>query len=384
MTSALSQVLVKPAGADCNLRCEYCFYLEKAALYPSSRRRMSARVLDALVRQMMTGGAPAVAFGWQGGEPTLMGLEFFRQAVRAQRRHGTPGQLVSNSLQTNGVLVDDGWARFLAEHRFLVGLSIDGPETLHDAHRTTRRGDGSWSMACRAAATLLEHGVEANALVLLSSASAGRVREIWEALEGLGLRHFQFIPCLEWDRGEPGRWAPYALSPADYGEILCELLDLWLAGFENGVPGTYVRWFEALLFRYVGLEPPLCSLREVCGSELVVEHNGDVYSCDFHVTDRWRLGNVLTDDLATLLDGSRQREFGERKRTLPAKCGACRWLSRCRGGCPKDRDRNPEDPGGLNPYCPAYKRVFEKADPHLRRIAEEWKRRTAPLEVDRP
>jgi uncharacterized protein len=211
--------------------------------------------------------------------------------------------------------------------------------------------------------------------VVLTDRSVGRIPGIWQSLKDLGLRHFQFIPCLEWAPGGK-EWAPFSLLPEDHGRVLCELFDLWLGEFRDGVPGVFVRLFEALLFGYVGLEFPLCTLRETCGQDLVVEHNGDVYACDFYVEPAWKLGNVLADDLGDLLNGSRQREFGARKARLPAACGECRWLRFCHGGCPRERDHDPAG-RGENPYCPSYRAFFEHADPHLRRLAQEWRRRSA-------
>ena len=377
MTSPpVSQVLLKPAGADCNLGCTYCFYLGKKDLYPRRRRRMGDEVLDAVCRQLLGGGAPSVSFGWQGGEPTLMGLPFFERAVACQRRHARPGQVVSNTLQTNGLLLDDPWCAFLRRYRFLVGLSIDGPLDLHDAYRVGTNGAGSFARVARAAARLACHGVETNALVVLTDRSVDRVEDIWRTLVELGLRHFQLIPCLESEAGSPGRgasWQPYAMLPERYGEVLCRLFDLWTGAFRDGLPTLFVRWFDALLFAYVGLEPPLCTLSEVCGQGLVVEHNGDVYACDFFVSPEWRLGNLLVDDLRELARGPAQVAFGQRKRELHARCRQCRWLAVCRGGCPRDRDHDPREPG-LDPYCEAYRVFFEHADPRLRGLAETWRR----------
>lgn len=380
----LSQVLVKPAGADCNLRCTYCFYLDRQQRYRTARRRMSPEVLETLIAQVMAAGAPAVTFGWQGGEPTLMGLEFFRHAVRLQMDRGGPLRQVANGLQTNGLLLDAPWCRFLSACRFLVGLSIDGDEVLHDTHRRDRKGGGSWARVRESAALLRAHEVDTNAVVLLSANSAGRADEIWEALHGLGLRHFQFIPCLEWRDERRLQWADHALRPHDYGALLCRFFDLWRADFSGGVPSTFVRTFEALLFGYVGRPVPLCQFAPTCGEDLVVEHNGDVFSCDFFVDDDHHLGNLMQTPLTALLADPRQRRFGAAKADLPAPCLPCPWRSHCHGGCPKDRARA-RSGDGLNPYCGAYRAFFAHADPELRRLADALGRpQGAPVPASMP
>ena len=329
---------------------------------------MPEEVLDALVRQVMGGGASSVSFGWQGGEPTLMGLEFFERVTALQERYGMAGQSVANGLQTNGLLIDGAWARFLARYRFLVGLSVDGPDEVHDRFRSRADGRGTAARVRDAAKRLLDADVAVNGLVVLTAASVGRVAEIWHSLAELGLCHLQFIPCLEWDGGSRRRWAPYCATPEQLGEMLCELFDLWCGAFSDGGPTVFVRWFDALLYGYVGLEPPLCTLQERCGDGVVVEHNGDVYACDFYVEPRWRLGSLLERDLRELAWGARQREFGARKAALPEACRACRWVSRCRGGCPKDRDRA-LDNSGKDALCGAYRAFFAHADARLRRLA---------------
>jgi len=221
----LECVLVKPAGADCNMRCAYCFYLHKRELYPQVRRRMSDEVLEELVRQVLEDGERQVSFAWQGGEPTLMGVEFFRRAVRLQERYARPGQVVANTLQTNGTLLDDDLCRLLGRAGFLVGLSVDGPADLHDRHRALSGGP-SFETVAKGAERLRRFGVATNALVLLTSHTAGRLPEVWSTLKELGLAHFQLIPCLEWADEPGGEWAPHSISPEDFGEVLCEAFDL--------------------------------------------------------------------------------------------------------------------------------------------------------------
>ncbi len=368
----LQDVLVKPAGPDCNMDCGYCFYLEKLGLYPeTATHRMSHDVLEVLIRKVMGGATEQVVFSWQGGEPTLMGLDFYRRVVMLQQRFGR-GQTVGNGLQTNGLLLDRTWARFLADYRFLVGLSLDGPEHVHDRYRVTAAGRGTWAAVIDAAGVLQDAGVAVNALSVVTDYSAQFPEEIYSHHKELGLDHMQFVPCVETHAENPERAAEFSLTARRYGSFLCRLFDLWLEDFVEGKPTTSVRFFDAILHRYLGQEPPDCTLRRQCGDYLVVEHNGDVFSCDFFVEPKWLLGNVVHDNLQALLNSDRQAAFGCLKSSLPPKCVTCEWLHLCTGGCTKDRIRDPGD-HGLNHFCEAYLRFFDHADAGFRRLAEEWR-----------
>jgi len=368
----LNSLLIKPAGPDCNMACTYCFYRAKEALFPGARiHRMSEEILEETIRQFFAQPLAAVSIGWQGGEPTLMGLEFFEKAVRLQMKYGL-GKTIGNGLQTNGLLIDKDWAKFLGEYQFLVGLSLDGPERIHDHYRRLVGGQGTWQNAVTAAKTLLEAGVAVNALVVVNAFSARFPEEIYEFHKALGLNHMQFIPCVETDPLNLAQAAPFSASAEDYGNFLCAVFDLWLADFKDGEPTIFIRYFDSIFYRYVNKEPPECDLLPECGNYLVVEHNGDVYACDFFVEDGWKLGNVLAGKLIHLLNSARQNEFGRRKSNLPGACQMCGWLPTCRGGCTKDRLRDPRD-RGLNHFCQAYKMFFAHADPKMRKLAEEWK-----------
>jgi len=369
----LTSVLIKPAGPDCNMACAYCFYREKEALFGGTpARRMPEDVLEETMRQLLTQPVPGISVGWQGGEPTLMGLPFFEKAVEFQARYGR-GKSVGNGLQTNGLLLDADWAAFLRTYNFLVGLSLDGPEEVHDRYRRMAGGQPTWSRTVDAARLLLASGVAVNALTVVNDLTAGRAREIYEYHRSLGLVHMQFIPCVETDPESPSRAAPFAASGEAFGRFLCEVFDMWLADFRDGAPTTFVRFFDSVFYRYVGREPPECDLAEECGTYLVVEHNGDVFACDFFVEPGWRLGNVMEGKLVHMLNSARQREFGERKSALPDACRACEWLAACRGGCPKDRLRDPSD-RGLNHFCAGFKVFFEHADERLTSLAADWQK----------
>lgn len=368
----LNSILVKPAGPDCNLSCAYCFYSGKSSLFPETgKHRMSEALLTEMIRQIMTQAGDEVGIAWQGGEPTLMGLAFFQKAVDLMSRFGR-NQAVGNGLQTNGLLIDKDWARFLRQYNFLVGLSIDGPEHVHDHYRRMKDGSGSWSMVCDRAKMMLDQGVSVNALGVVTDYSAGYPEEIYGFYKGLGLDYMQLIPCVETDSMDPERILPFSVSAERYGPFLCGLFDLWLADFVDGAQTTSIRLFDSILHTYVELPPPECTLLEECGNYVVVEHNGDVYSCDFFVEPRWRLGNIKEDRLPDMLNSERQKAFGSMKKGLHNECIACKWLSHCRGGCTKDRPRGGQG-NSLNYLCEAYKMFFEHADERFKELATAWK-----------
>jgi uncharacterized protein len=381
----LASVLIKPAGPDCNLGCEYCFYLKKSELFSDTLvHRMNEEVLKATVRQVMQQGGPSVNFGWQGGEPTLMGLDFFKRAVELQKRYGRTGQTVGNGLQTNGILIDRSWAEFLRDAEFLVGLSLDGPEHIHDRYRRTRNDRGTWAQVIAARDCMLDVGTQVNALVVVNDYSAQYPAEIYNYHKHNGLPFMQFIPCVESDPVHTGAVAPFSVSGEAFGEFLCQLFDLWISDFRYGQPTTSIRYFDSLFYHYVNLTPPECTLLKECGVYVVVEHNGDVYPCDFFVESPWLLGNVLTDSLTELLNSEKQNRFAAVKTRLPDECSSCEWLELCWGGCPKDRQNDPGDQGS-NHFCTAYKMFFEHSDSKFRSLAHDWlheRGRASTLDID--
>lgn len=364
----ITNVLIKPAGPDCNLDCDYCFYIEKMQSYPGCVPRMSETVLETLTRQLLAQSVPQISIGWQGGEPTLMGLSFYRKAVEYMQRYGR-GQAISNGFQTNGVLIDRTWAKFFRTYNFLVGLSLDGPEHIHDHYRRNKAGRGSWRKALDAAKLMLDSGVEVNALSVVNSYSVQFPDEIYTFHKANGLNFMQYIPCVE---SEGAGVANFSVDAASYGNFLCRIFDLWLADFVNGEPTTSIRWFEALLFQSAGFPPTECTLLETCGNYLLIEHSGDVYTCDFFVAPEWKLGNLIETPLPALFNAPKQTTFGELKSTLPVDCRACKWRTQCRGGCTKDRLRN-LDLEGRNHLCGAYKMFFPYADSRLQRLVTDWK-----------
>ncbi|MBM4438185.1 MAG: anaerobic sulfatase maturase [Actinobacteria bacterium] len=360
--------LVKPAGPDCNLACAYCFYKPLLhSLYPETRRhRMTADTLETFVAQFMPLAGPVASFSWQGGEPTLMGLEFYQSAVTLQRRYAVPGQQITNALQTNGTLLTEPWGPFLREHDFLVGLSLDGPRPSHDHFRVTEAGTPTFERVMRASDLLRRHRVEFNILVVLTSLTAARIREIDTFLERAGFDHVQYIPCVERDP-VTGDVAPYSISPAQYGEALCALFDRWSADWP---PRRFVRELDEWLTVYAGYAHPTCIFAANCGGYVVVEHNGDTYCCDFAVEPGWRLGNLHEHAMRELVASDRFQAFRARHSDLGPQCRACRFVHLCHGGCPQHRVRLGADHRTPTYFCAGLYRFFEYSERRYRGMAK--------------
>jgi len=366
---SISSVLVKPAGPDCNLACQYCFYRGAASLYPDEPiHRMSDDVLESLICQYMAIAGPMASFGWQGGEPTLMGLPFFEHVVELQRRYGVRGQTVSNGLQTNGVLIDEAWARFLAEWKFLVGLSLDGPAEIHDHYRCDHGGHGTHARVLEGLRYLQHARAETNVLCMVTDVSVARAEELFHYFVDLGLRWMQFIPCVE--LAPAGGWQPYSLDVTEYGRFLCVLFDLWHDGV--GLGRTHIREFEELLINVTTGRPPNCVQSDHCGDYVVIEHNGDVYACDFHVTPEWRLGNLMETPLLELVNSPAMDRFAAAKRQWDRSCTACPWLALCHGGCPKYRVDATGAPARKTCFCSANLALFEHAGGTLGELADRF------------
>lgn len=386
-------LMAKPAGPACNLACTYCFYLSRWDR--GGVRGMDDATLEGYVRSYLAAHpGPEVTFAWQGGEPTLLGLDFFRRAVALQQEHRAPGVTVQNAIQTNGLLLDEEWCRFLARERFLVGLSCDGPPELHDRRRVDRGGKGTAQRVLAAAALLRRHGVEFNLLCVVGAHNVDRPRQVYRFLSRLGTPFLQFIPLVERRRpasagahdyaGPPGRddgsvLDPVSVTPEGWGGFLCAVFDEWV---QADVGRIYVRDFDNWLGMWTGLPSSLCVHAETCGDALVVEADGSVYSCDHYVYPEYRLGRLGEDDLAGMLDGARQRAFGDDKRDgLPEACRSCSWRRLCHGGCPKHRF--PAAPGRppAPHLCAGWMEFFAHAAPAFERMAALLAQRRAPAGV---
>jgi uncharacterized protein len=367
------QLLIKPVGPRCNLSCRYCFYSGDVEPEGSLPALMPEGVLERMIEKFLLLRLPESVFCWQGGEPTLAGLEFFSRAVKLQKRLGAGGQIVCNALQTNGQLIDDAWAEFLADYRFLVGLSIDGPAEIHDAWRTDRRGRGSLDGARRAALLFEKHGVEFNILTVVHSGNQERAGEIltWQLAQGW--RHLQYIPCLALD-GRGGGALPHSVTPEGYGRFLC---DLWQAYRESGRRDVGIRDFDSWLCRLATGRHALCVFAERCADYLLVKPDGGLYPCDFFFEQRWQLGSVMADDLGRVFAEVREGQFGRLKGRLAEGCRSCRWLALCHGGCPKDRLPMGRDGEQMarSYLCQGYRMFFERHGAELEVLASELRRR---------
>lgn len=375
----LTSVLVKPSGPDCNLDCTYCFYLGKGKLFPETKTHpMSPDIQEEMIRQVMQQSGDAVSIGWQGGEPALMGLDFYKRAIELEKKYGH-GQSVGNGFQTNGTLLDRDWAKFFKEYDWLIGLSLDGPEHIHDRYRMDKGQHKTWKTVEERARMLLEEGVAVNAMCCITDYSSDRAEELYNYYKSLGLTWMQFIPIVETDPNDPSKAAPYSVTAEKYGQFLVMLFDLWIADFKDGQPTTSIRHFESSFYSYVGLEAPECALMKECGAYVVIEHNGNVYSCDFFVEPRHRLGNIRQGKIIDMLNSKKQDEFGKVKTLIPRKCKFCPWYTKCFGGCTKDRIKDPNDQQQPR-FCEGYKMFFEHADAKMKVLASHWVKKQSDYE----
>jgi len=394
-------LMAKPSGPICNLDCQYCFYLEKEKLYPgvgkSAGWRMPDTVLEAYIRSYIESQeVPAVTFAWQGGEPTLLGLDFFRRAVELERKYAGTRQ-IDNSFQTNGVLINEEWARFLADNGFLVGISIDGPREIHDRFRRDRGGQPTFDRVMGAIELFIKHGVQFNTLTVLQAHNSQFPSEVYGFLKGIGSQFLQFIPVVERlapveDDGMLSLVAPragkfavvtdWSVQPEQFGRFLTTVFDEWV---RNDAGQVFVQLFDVTLEAWYGMEPSICIMRRRCGEAMIVEHNGDVYSCDHYVYPENRLGNLVDSPLTELVTSERQRQFGaDKEARLPDYCRRCEFLFACNGECPKHRfEKTPDGQDGLNYLCSGYRAYFAHVAPYMEFMREELRAGRPPANVIR-
>ena len=361
-------VLTKPTGPICNLDCEYCFFLSKEALYPGDRFHMADDLLETYIRQLFEShtSSPEVTVAWQGGEPTLMGVDFFRRAVELTDRYRQPDQRVEHTIQTNGTLLTDQWCELLAEREFLVGISIDGPPELHDRYRVDKRGNPTSDKVHRGFELLKKHDIEFNILCTVNAANQDHPLEVYRYFrDDLGARFVQFIPIVERDNEtgfqEGDKVTERSVDSDAWGRFLVTVFDEWL---RHDVGTVFVSHFDSALASWVGVPPALCVFAETCGNAVALEHNGDLYSCDHFVEPGYLLGNILEAHMVELIASPQQRAFGEAKRdTLPRYCLECPVRFACNGECPKNRfTLTPDGEPGLNYLCSGYKAFFGHID----------------------
>jgi len=397
-------VMTKPAGPLCNLDCRYCFYLEKTKLYPESHVfKMNDRVLEAYIKDYIEAQpGPEVSFAWQGGEPTLAGINFFRKVVALQKLYGR-GRRIDNAFQTNGTTLTDEWCQFFKEYNFLVGISIDGPERLHDAYRVDRRGRSTYRRVMRGIELCRKHRVPFNTLTVVNAANVDHPIEIYRFLRKIGSTFLQFIPLVERSAGADSKAIGLSLAhppnpaeaPGDYpepgvtewsvpagklGDFYCAIFDHWI---RRDVGRIYVQLFDGTLGKWLGVPGGSCVHAETCGRALAMEHNGDVFACDHYVYPRYKLGNIQNESLAGMAGSDAMRDFGEQKRSrLPRQCRECEFLFACNGDCPKHRfARTRDGEPGLSYLCPAYTRFFRHSAPAMRRMSMLYRAGRAPAEI---
>jgi len=364
-------VLAKPSGATCNLACSYCFFLDKELLYPNSKFRMSEDTLELYIRQLIeTHRSQEVTVAWQGGEPTLMGVDFFRKAIQFQEKYRKPGMTFENTMQTNGTLLDDEWCGFFKDNNFLIGLSLDGPQRFHDAHRVDKGSQGTYDKVMRGLRLLQKHEVEYNILVTVNRVTGDHAREIYRFLrDEVGTKWIQFIPVIE--RVNPDGYNIYnvgnsvtnrSVRPEQYGRFLIQVFDEWI---REDVGEVFVQTFEAAARNWMGLSSSgMCVFEETCGYGLALEHNGDLYACDHFVEPNYLLGNLKEEHMLQMVSSEQQTKFGLDKRdTLPQYCLDCDVRFACHGECPKNRFiETPHGEPGLNYLCAGYKGFFHRVN----------------------
>ena len=371
-------IMAKPTGSTCNLNCDYCFFLKKENLYPGSNFRMPDDVHESYIRQLLEAhDVPSVTIAWQGGEPTLMGLDFFRRSMELQKKYQKPRTRIENTFQTNGILLDDEWCRFFHENNFLIGLSIDGPKDLHDAYRKDKGGHGTFDRVVRAARLLQKHRVEFNVLCTVNRKNADPPLEVYRFFrDELGAHYIQFIPIVERinESGETGcqegnKVTDRSVRPEQWGRFLIEIFDEWV---KRDVGRTFVLNFDGALAGWLGMAGTVCIFGPTCGTGTALEHNGDLYSCDHFVEPSYFLGNILQTPMIKIVASDKQRKFGRDKRdTLPKFCLRCNLLSVCNGECPKNRFiETPDGEPGLNYLCEGYNAFFKHADRPMKIMAE--------------
>ena len=394
-------IMLKPAGSLCNLDCHYCYYLDKAEIYGGHEPRMSLDILEVCIRKYIEANdVPEVTFNWHGGEPLVMGLDFYRKAVALEQKYAS-GKTIRNTLQTNGTLITQEWASFFRDNDFLIGISIDGPQDIHDKYRKDKGGAPTFDKVMRGLNILYRTGVSYNTMTTVNKSGEGRGLEVYNFLKGIGSRYMQFMPVVEHVKypsgknGKPVKGArPYIVSPSAegaviarwsvdalaFGRFLTDIFDSWVL---NDVGRYFVNIFDAALARWCGEMPGTCAYAETCGGNSIIEHNGDVYSCDHFVYPEYRLGNVLDGDLREMMTSAAQTKFGIGKRNaLPVKCIRCDWRFACSGECPKHRfNRTESGETGLNALCEGYRMFYSHVAPYMEKMKKLLMRKQAPAGV---
>jgi len=367
-------VMWKTVSNYCNMACDYC-YFDGSAGHGGKKPRIDQELLETFIRDYMAGSGGKASFVWQGGEPLLAGLDFFREVVRLQALHAPPGTVIGNSVQTNGTLIDEEWARFFRQYNVFVGVSLDGPRDIHDARRPFGSGAGSFDAAMRGIAWLRRYGVEFNVLTVVHRGNVREAARLMDFYEREGFTHVQFIPCMSFKARDAEADGLYEITPAEYGDFLCEAFDRW---WNDGRPRLSVRFFDNVLARYLGREAESCVQRPTCARTLILDGNGDAYPCDFYMNREYRLGNVGEQSIGEIVDHPAYRRFLTLKSELPDDCRACEYFGLCHGGCPRNRGWSGGRAVRPDYFCAAYRRIFAHAHDRLVALAAairaDWKR----------
>lgn len=376
-------IMLKPAGSLCNLDCHYCYYLDKSEIYGGREPRMSMEMLETVVKAYIEANdVPEVTFNWHGGEPLVLGKDFYRTALQFERKYSN-GKKIHNTLQTNGTLLDEQWAALFREGDFLIGISIDGPQSIHDRYRRDRGGAPSFERVMRGLQYLREGGVEFNTMSTVNHASEGHGLEVYQFLKSIGSHYMQFMPVVEHIKyplgsgGKPNKKSrPYIVDPkaegaeqafwsvgsAAFGRFLCDIFDYWV---RNDVGQYFVGQFDAALACWCGAQPGTCVYAPTCGGNAVIEHNGDMYPCDHFVYPQYLMGNIKDRSIREMVTSPEQGRFGiDKRNTLPGKCLRCKWLFACNGECPKHRF------DGVNALCEGYTMFYSHVAPYMDRMRE--------------
>lgn len=386
-------LMAKPAGAACNLRCSYCYYLEKRDLYQGSSQLMDEETLELFIKEHIEAQTtPEVMFIWHGGEPLLRPIAFYQRALELQQRYAK-GRKIDNCIQTNATLLTDEWCKFLQKNNFLVGVSIDGPRHMHDALRKRAQGEGSYSDVIHGIRLLAKYHIEWNAMATVNAINVEHPMEFYRFFrDELECRYLQFTPVVERTHILEGRCrllhgsepdgvvTPYSVTVKQWGEFLCAIFDEWV---RNDVGEVFVQLFDATLANWVGAPAGVCTMSKYCGQGAAIEHNGDVYSCDHFVFPEYKLGNIHDNSLISMMYGNKQREFGEAKyRSLPKQCRKCKYEFACHGECPRNRFISTADgEPGLNYLCEGYYALFDKAHKAMDYMSQQLKQGLPPANV---
>lgn len=383
-------LMIKPAGSLCNLDCHYCYYLDKADIYGGNEPRMTEEMLETVIREyIQANDVPEVTFNWHGGEPLILGIDFYRKAVDLQKKYAD-GKIIHNTLQTNGTLINYEFADFFRENDFLIGISIDGPADVHDKFRKDKGGYPTFEKVVKGLEILYRSGVEYNSLTTINKASEGRGLEIYNFLKSVGCRFMQFLPVVEHvkypvdNKGKVNRKArPYivdqteegaelarwSVSPLAFGKFMCDIFDWWV---NHDIGKYFVNLFDCTLANHCNYMPGSCVYAKTCGGNSIIEHNGDVYSCDHFVYKKYLLGNISKTPLKEMMLSTKQVKFGiDKRNTLPTKCIRCKYLHLCNGECPKHRFNKTENGDtGLNALCAGYYMFYEHTFPYMQKMKE--------------